>query len=455
VRRLGWTQDELAQLDNPLSAFYSDAQVAAVLEHIELADGQFREYQVRAKDGSTRIQLWANFRTPQTRSTISVGHDITEQREIESQLHQAQKMDAVGRLTGGIAHDFNNLLTVVLAGADLLLPQLEDGSPAHALATQIRSAAQDGAELVRQLGSFSRQRLLRLTPVNLRALLDEVGPTLRRLLPASIEVRILHAPESVHIQGDITSLKQILMNLATNARDAIARRGMIEIATRVLPGAPHGRVVLSVRDTGEGMAPEVRDRVFEPFFTTKAPGLGTGLGLPTVYGLTLQHGGTMTLASEPGQGTRVEITLPMLPAVADDGPESTTDLPTLPRGTEQILLVEDDDGARLVAERALAHLGYEVLVAEDGEEALGILARDLPIALILSDVVMPRMTGPELLERLRSRPEPMPAFAFCSGYSSRDTAGPLDPTVPMLAKPWAVPALAAFIRRCIDGHPPS
>ena len=450
VRRLGWTQEELAELDDALSVFYPDpAVLQQVHRDVLRADGKFREYTVLAKDGSRRIQQWANFRTPASRSIISVGHDVTEQRAMEGHLRQAQKMDAVGRLTGGIAHDFNNLLTVVMAGAQLLRRDQEPGSLGDVLTGQILQAAKDGSALVQQLGTFSRRSPLSVEPVDLHALLDEVAPTLRRLLPESIAIRVEHGRGPVHILGDSTAFKQILMNLATNARDAIDGRGTIEIATRVVDEPPPAHVRLTVRDSGVGMSPETRDRVFEPFFTTKEPGKGTGLGLATVYGLVKQHDGEIQLQSEPGKGTCVMIDVPTTdPATAatDDGADRKA--PT--GGNERILLVEDDEGACLIAERALRHLGYDVVVAGDGAQALAQIEAGETFALILSDVVMPRLTGPELLAKLRARAGPPPVFAFCSGYSPGDDARATDPDVPLLEKPWTIEQLAAFVRKCLD-----
>ncbi len=450
VRRLGWTQQELAELPDALSVFYPDPQVLQqVHQDVMRADGKFREYTVLAKDGTPRIQQWANFRTPASRSTISVGHDVTEQRTMEAQLRQAQKMDAVGRLTGGIAHDFNNLLTVVMAGAELLRRDQEPGSIGEVITAQILQAAKDGSALVQQLGTFSRRSPLSVDPIDLNDLIDDVTPTLRRLLPETITIRVEHGRAPVHILGDKTALKQILMNLATNARDAIDGRGTIEIATRVMDGPPRGRVRLTVRDTGAGMAPETLDRVFEPFFTTKEPGKGTGLGLATVYGLVAQHDGEVEVHSEPGRGTCVQVDLPTIES--STAPDASADRQEKTKGgNECILLVEDDEGACLIAERALRHLGYDVVIAEDGAEALEHIEAGREFSLILSDVVMPRLTGPELLAKLRERGGPMPAFAFCSGYSPDDDARTTDPNVPLLEKPWTLEQLAMFVRKCLD-----
>lgn len=454
VRQLGWTHEEVAGLDDPLSIFYPDPELLrTVHEDVQRADGVFREYQVLAKDGGVRTQVWANFRMPMTGSVIAVGHDVTEQRAVEAQLRQSQRLDALGQLTGGIAHDFNNLLTVILASAELLSRRVGDDAGAGELAQQIHQAATDGAQLVRQLGSFSRVRRLALAPLDLHRLLDELGPTLRRLLPASIEIGIEHAPGPLHVLADRSALEQIVVNLATNARDAIEGRGTIEITTRTTKGSKGKQAILSVRDSGRGMTPEVRDRVFDPFFTTKAPGKGTGLGLPSVYGLVRQHQGEVELSSRSGHGTLVEVRLPTIePAEAPESPP--TQRRELVGGTEQILLVEDDASARTTAARVLRHLGYRVLEAEDGASAVTILEATPDISLVISDVVMPRMSGPELLAHARASGRPMPAFAFSTAYTSRDTAATLDPSVPLLEKPWTLAVFADFVRRCLADHEP-
>jgi PAS domain S-box-containing protein len=428
VRRLGWTREELDALEAPLSVFYPDAEVLKhVLDDIARSDGRFREYEVLSKDGRVRTQLWANFRLPNTGAKISVGHDVTEQRAMEAQLRQSQKMEALGQLTGGIAHDFNNLLTVILASTELLARRAS-GVEAELL-VQIRQAATDGAELVRQLVSFSRQSRLTIKVVDLRAALEEITPTLRRLLPESISVTVRHGEGDLAIEADRIALEQVIINLATNARDAMECVGELTLTTRIArlpPGEPDREyVVLGIRDSGAGMTPEVRDRAFEPFFTTKPPGKGTGLGLPTVYGLAAQHRGFVELWTEPGRGTLVEVFFVRAESPVDAAPPPTS--AKLPTGTETILLVEDEPSLRGAAKQVLELLGYRVLVAVDGVDALRVLDTERDVALVLSDVVMPRMTGPELLAALRAR-------------------GPM----PLIEKPFSIAALAPFVRSCID-----
>jgi PAS domain S-box-containing protein len=454
VRRLGWTREELDAFEAPLSVFYPDPEVLKrVLDDIARSDGRFREYEVLSKDGLVRTQLWANFRLPNTGATISVGHDVAEQRAMEAQLRQSQKMEALGQLTGGIAHDFNNLLTVILASTELLARRAS-GMEAQLL-VQIRQAATDGAELVRQLVSFSRQSRLTIKVVDLRAALEEITPTLRRLLPESISVTVRHGDGELAIEADRIALEQVIINLATNARDAMECVGELTLTTRVARAPDRGEpdreyVVLRLRDNGAGMAPEVRERAFEPFFTTKPPGKGTGLGLPTVYGLAAQHGGFVELWSEPGHGTLVEVFFVRAERPVDAAPAPPP--ASHPTGRETILLVEDEPSLRVAAKQLLELLGYRVLLAVDGVDALRVLDTEHDVALVLSDVVMPRMTGPELLEALRARGPMTSAFAFLSGYTMRETAGAVDPSVPLIEKPFSIAALAPFVRSCIDGQ---
>jgi two-component system cell cycle sensor histidine kinase/response regulator CckA len=447
VRCLGWTQAEIVELEDPLRVFYPDPEtLRAVHEDIARGDGLFREYEVVAKDGAAHIQLWANFRLP-TDTRISVGHDVTEQRAMEAQLIQAQKMDAIGQLTGGIAHDFNNLLTVIRASAELVS---HEGDPTvrDEMVAQIVDAAERGGELVRQLMNFSRQSRLFLRPVELASVVDNIVPTLRRLLPESIEMRRQREGGELVVRADIVAIEQIVVNLATNARDAIDGRGTIEIGTRqaaTSEGRPYS--VLWVKDSGHGMPTEVRARAFDPFFTTKERGRGTGLGLATVYGLVGQHRGFVELSSSPGRGTTVEVWLPLTDEpVSEDEPVAAD----LPRGSETLLLVEDQEAIRCAAKRVLEQLGYRVFVAANGVDALRVLDEVESVALVLSDVVMPQMTGPELRARVCEQPTPRPAFAFWTGYGIDDRLGSEAPEVPVIQKPWSVAALASFVRRCLD-----
>ena len=389
---------------------------------------------------------------------------LSEQRTLEAQLQQAQKMEAVGQLSGGMAHDFNNILTVIMANADLVdaaLPTECHGQRSDL--QELREAARRGSAMVKRLLGFSRQALLSPRPVNLSELVDELLVTLRRLIPETITIEFTAEPLTQAVVADPGAVEQILINLATNARDAMPEGGTLTVGVRPAHlderhrvihgwGEPGDYLCLSVRDVGTGMSDETRGRVFEPFFTTKQPGEGTGLGMAMIYGLIKQHRGFVGVESAPGEGTTVRIYFPVAgelgTEVALDGTEGT-----LPRGTETILLVEDEAGIRRSAERALALFGYEVIVACDGDEGLQLFeeAED-EIGLVISDVVMPRMNGHELYEAVRQR-SPATAFILISGYADRGRlqAGEIGAAIPLIAKPWALHELLQRVREALDG----
>lgn len=443
-RRLGWTAEEIDALEDPLGTFYPDPKdQARVLAAIERADGQFREYKVVAKDGSTHVQMWADFELPNG-SRISVGHDVTEQRQIEASLRQSQKMQALGTLSGGIAHDFNNLLTIILGGASMALLDLE-ASPeaAREALLEIEAAAQRGADLVRRLMSFSRRGGLRRRPLALDETISGFVPTLRRLLPESLALEVDLQATDAQVLADPVAVEQVLLNLVSNARDATEGEGRIRVRSRL---AREG-VIVEVVDDGRGMSAETQERVFEPFFTTKEAGQGTGLGLPMVYGLIQQHDGSVEIASALGEGTTVELWLPTLEATA---PEATLRKPSredLRGHGETILIVEDDAGLSLTASRCLQRFGYVVLTAPGGAEALEVLDAEPDVDLVLSDVVMPGMGGRELQRQMQEGAHASVPIVFMSGYAS-----PRPQNAPLLPKPWTPDALAAFVRDCLDAR---
>ncbi len=383
---------------------------------------------------------------------------------LEAQLRQAQKMEAIGQLTGGIAHDFNNLLTIILSNVELLKSELSTeraGAPADL--AEIESAARKGAAMVRQLLAFSRTGQLELAPVELPRLLRDLSEMLRRFLPETIDIRVTAEPDAPPVLADRGAVEQILLNLATNARDAMPAGGILGISLerrrideRFRDAMGEGRagvyVCLAVSDTGAGMDPAVLERLFEPFFTTKPPGAGTGLGMAMVYGLVRQHGGLVDIESAPGRGTTVRVYFPAS-ARADAAPAGArVSPPQGAAGTETVLLVEDEAGIRRVAQRALERAGYRVLTAGDGVDALDVF-RDHAgeIRLVVSDVVMPRCGGPELREAVLKAGYTVP-FLFMSGYAARDArAGEqLDVELPVLHKPWSVADLLNRVRQVLD-----
>jgi len=374
--------------------------------------------------------------------------DVTQQRELEGQLRQAQKMEVVGQLTGGIAHDFNNLLTIILSHAHLVeqsLPPEAEGQLADV--AELKHAARRGAEMIRKLLSFSRDQKLHFQPHRLGPLVEASSRMLRRLLPESIEVRVHIAVDTPTVRTDSAAVEQILLNLATNARDAMPMGGLLEISVERAGGA-----LLRVRDSGTGMDAATRERLFEPFFTTKASGHGTGLGLTMVYGLVSQLGGTIEVDSEPGRGTIVRIVLPE----ADSADAAVAESPAeIRRGSGTILLVEDEDALRRAAIRLLSRHGYRVLEARDGEEARALYADHAhEVDLVLTDVVMPRMSGLALYDELRRSGATVP-FVFMSGYIHREPggAGSLPEGVPFIPKPWSIEDLLLVLQEARSaGH---
>ena len=386
----------------------------------------------------------------------SVVRDVSERRALEEQLRQAQKMEAVGQLTGGIAHDLNNVLATVVANADLARQALPAEMEAvHADLAEVRRAAHRGAEMIRKLLGFSRQSALQIEPIDLAAAVDEVLETLRRLLPSSIAVERRGAGEGVGVLVDRVALEQILINLATNARDAMPAGGTLTVTvTREPPEGAHASGGLNgwliVQDTGHGMSAEVRARVFDPFFTTKPPAQGSGLGLAMVYGLVRQQQGTIEITSEPDAGTTVTIRLPGAARVRRHSPAGPGQV-QLPRGSETLLIVEDERALRTAAARILRRLGYSVLESGDGDEALGMLRDGVRVDLVLSDIMMPRRNGRALYEALRADGHPA-RFLFSSGYggSPADPFEPDEVAPPLLRKPWTAEELALKVREVLD-----
>jgi len=395
-----------------------------------------------------------------------MAEDVTEQRTLERALQQAQKMETIGRLTSGIAHDFNNLLTVILAQSNLMAKALPDATPdVRRDLQELTDAARRGAELVHRLLGFSRHETLDLRPLSVPEWIREELHTLRRLLPATIEIRCDTEAAAGVVEADSGALEQILLNLATNARDAMSDGGTLHLDVRrtrldaedrplhawVQPGV---YVCLSVSDTGAGMDRQTQARVFEPFFTTKPAGVGTGLGMAMVYGLVKQHHGFVHLYSEVGQGTTVKVYLPLgheqaLPA----GPAGEEEL--LPGGSDAILLVEDDPHLRAVAQRLFEKVGYRVFAAGDGQEGLAAYrAHKAGVDLVITDMVMPKISGMQLYETIRGAepPDKRVKVLFTSGYPAADFRQSLagDPDVAFVTKPWTASELLGQIRQLLE-----
>jgi PAS domain S-box-containing protein len=389
--------------------------------------------------------------------------DITERRALQDELAHAQKMESIGRLAGGVAHDFNNLLTAILGNAELATLDLEPDHPARASIAEITKAAEGAARLTRQLLSFARRQMIEPVPLNLSEVVGGSLELLRRLLREDIEIVSALEPNLGIVEADPGQIQQVLVNLTVNARDAMPEGGQLVIETsneivtdEYLAGQPEvvrGRwVSLSVTDTGQGMSPEIQAHLFEPFFTTKPQGSGTGLGLATCHGIVKQTGGHIWIHSEAGQGTRVTIMLPERGGQPVGGAESMQARAPA-RGNETILIVEDEASVRRLAVLGLRSLGYTVLEAANAAEALRIAATEHGIALVVSDVIMPGIRGPELATRLRSL-RPKARVLLTSGHTDapqgfRDADG--NP-IPFVSKPFTPDRLAHKVRAVLDGE---
>ncbi|HXH07400.1 MAG TPA: PAS domain S-box protein [Vicinamibacterales bacterium] len=389
--------------------------------------------------------------------------DITEQRRLEQQFMQAQKMEAVGRLAGGVAHDFNNLLTAIAGYTDLLLDELAPGDPKREDLKEIRAAAHRATGLTRQLLAFSRRQVLQTRALDTNYVVRAVEGMLKRLIGEDITLKITLSPTPTIVKADAGQLEQVILNLAVNARDAMPDGGCLaietahveldEAAARLRGGGmtPGRYALLVVSDTGVGMDADTLSHIFEPFFTTKGPGKGTGLGLATVYGIVKQSGGWIWVDSAPGRGTTFEIYLPSIDAPVEAA-DAEGDLRPVAGGRETVLLVEDDAAVRDVASRVLSQRGYTVLPAPHGGAALE-TARiyGKSIDLLLTDLIMPGMTGRELAAVLESE-RPGLRVIFMSGYTDDAVVryGVLEAELAYLQKPFTAEALARKVREVLD-----
>jgi two-component system, cell cycle sensor histidine kinase and response regulator CckA len=399
--------------------------------------------------------------------TVWVMADVTERKQVEEQLRQAQKMDAVGQLAGGVAHDFNNLLTVITSYGQFLLNALPEQDPRRSDAHQITQAAARAASLTRQLLAFSRRQVLQQQVLDLNEVIGDMERLLRRVISEDISLVTQFEGGIGAVRADRGQIEQVVMNLVVNARDAMPKGGALAISTRVVhldtayarrhAGVNPGRhVVISVRDSGVGMDATTQQRIFEPFFTTKAKGKGTGLGLSTVYGIVRQSGGHIDVRSSIGRGTTFEILLPQVSATVPAKAEHPIGA-ALPRGTETVLVVEDEDAVRLIVRRVLESQGYDIIEARDGNDALRICGQhDGELHLVLSDVIMPGMGGRELARALATSRPGLPIL-FMSGYNDdgelAGAVGDLEPGV--LAKPFTAETLARQVREALDRSQPT
>jgi two-component system cell cycle sensor histidine kinase/response regulator CckA len=390
---------------------------------------------------------------------IALIEDVTAARALERRLHQAEKLDSIGRLAGGIAHDFNNLLTVILNFADLVLDELPAGDASAGYMGEVKEAAERAAALTRQLLFFGRREVVRARPLDINAVLEDLGRLLHRTIGEDIELRTEPAPGLWRVQADHSQIEQVLLNLAVNARDAMPEGGLLTIETANLElddGYAHRRVGvepgpyvrLTVADDGCGMPAHVVERAFEPFFTTKPHGEGTGLGLATVYSVVAQVGGHVDIYSEPGRGTAVRVTLPATFEAVGDDPGVPVEVER--GGDETVLVVEDERSVRVIAAELLARAGYTPLEAADAEQALRLVREHTP-NLLITDVVMPGMSGGELAAAVRERHPELPVL-FMSGYTDDIVMrhGVQERRLAFLEKPFTRKTLLESVRHALD-----
>ncbi len=437
------------------------------LQTVKSVDAYSGTFITRHKSGKV-ITIEARARTIQfggRRARLKLVTDITEHKRLERQLHQSQKIEAIGRLAGGIAHDFNNLLTVILGYSNGILATLTEGDPLRRKVSEIQAAGQRAANLTKQLLAFSRKQILKPQVLELNGVVSGISQMLQRLLGEDIQI-LLHLDAGLgQVQADPTQLEQVLMNLAVNARDAMPDGGQLVIeshnieldqTTASLQGVPPGRyVVLVVSDTGCGMDEQTKTRVFEPFFTTKEVGKGTGLGLSMVLGVVQQSGGTVTIYSELGIGTTFKIYLPRLDAAVTPRTEPAHSYPLPVAIGATILLVEDEPSLRALAREVLREAGYVVFEATNGKDALRVAdTLTSQPALLLSDVVMPEMSGLDLAEKLQNK-WPGLAALYTSGYTDHSLLerNTLRQNMPFLQKPYMPASLLEKVAQVLSKHP--
>ncbi|MFZ3136677.1 MAG: PAS domain S-box protein [Thermodesulfovibrionales bacterium] len=465
---VGYTREEL--LDKIFQEITYPYDLTADLENVRkvLAD-EIKTYSMEKryirKNGSL---IWVNLTVSLVRDLqgspvyfISVVEDISEHKKLEEQLFQAQKMEAIGQLAGGIAHDFNNLLTAVIGYGNLLKAEVTKDEEASSYVNQILSAAERAAVLTNELLTFSRKQIISPQPVDMNNTIREVEKLLSRIIGEDIELTTILADKDLTITADSTQIEQVLLNLATNARDAMPDGGSIIISTDRVElgmefikvygyGKPGSYALIAFEDTGTGMDERTKERIFEPFFTTKEVGKGTGLGLAMVYGIIKQHEGYINAYSEPGKGTTFKIFLPLIQAKAED--KQTAEVFPVRAGTETILIGEDDIYVRKFIKEMLLKNGYAILEAVDGEDAVKVFNENQnEIHLVILDVIMPKKNGKDVYNEIKKMNSGMKVF-FISGYSSDiiHKRGILEENLDIISKPIMPDELLAKVRKILD-----
>src|SRR5579859_5268614 len=467
VRAYGYSQEEFKNMT--ILDFRADEEKIKILNYLKetSGDGLYRgHWRHRKKDGKT-IEVETTVHELEysgKRVRLIVAQDVSERHILEQQLRQSQKMEAVGRLAGGVAHDFNNLLMVIKGHTELLLNTLPQGNSAARKIELIDRAADRAASLTRQLLAFSRMQVLQPRVINLNKIVDDMGKLIPRLLGEDVDLILRPDQKLGTIRADASQMEQVIMNLAVNSRDAMPTGGKLLIGTRncdldqsytashplMKPGS---YVLLDVTDTGTGMDEETQAHIFEPFFTTKEKGKGTGLGLATVYGIVKQSGGFVWVYSELGKGTSFKIYLPRVneAEVHIGAPKPAAELPV---GTETVLLTEDEQDVREIAREFLESGGYKVIEAKNGREAIAIAGEHRgKIDLLVTDMVMPGMTGQELAVHLQQE-HPDVSVVFMSGYSEHAATemANADPSVRLLTKPFSRGAILRTVREILHAR---